>query len=135
MPVTEWFRIKGWNLERTLFVLNRITGWAILAFLVVHIVFIHQIDAGQGAWGSLIAFDASPLGQVGLALVGAALIFHALNGTRVMLIEWNVLTPKPELTGYRGERWLEAKRHRTYVSLMFVIGIVLLVYATWVIFA
>jgi succinate dehydrogenase cytochrome b556 subunit len=135
VSVAEWFQVRGWNLERTLFVLHRITGWAILAFIVVHIVFIHQITAGQGSWGTLANFDQSPIGQVGLTLLGAALIFHALNGTRIMLIEWNVLTPKADRTGYGGDRWLEAKRHRTYVSLMFVFGIVLLGYAVWVIFA
>jgi exosortase/archaeosortase family protein len=134
VTTSEWFRFKGWNLERSLFALHRITGWALLVFLVVHIVFIHEITAGTGVWGSLDAIDRSPWGQIGILIVGAALIFHALNGTRIMLIEWNVLTPRPGASGYSTDQWLAARKHRTYVTVMFVIGIVLIVYAAWVIF-
>jgi exosortase/archaeosortase family protein len=134
VSTSEWFRFKDWNLERTLFALHRISGWAILGFLVVHIVFIHEITDGTGVWGSLDAIDRSPWGQVGILVVAAGLIFHALNGTRIMLIEWNVLTPRPDARGYSTEQWLSARKHRTYVSAMFVIGLVLLVYAAWVIF-
>ena len=134
MPVAAWFQLRGWDRERTLFALHRLTGWAILAFLVVHIVFVHEIAEGQGAWSYVNGLDSGPIGDAFFLLVGAALLFHTLNGVRIMLIEWQILTPKATRAGYGPEVWLRGRRHRWYVTGMFAVGIVLLLWAGWILF-
>jgi succinate dehydrogenase cytochrome b556 subunit len=135
MSVSTWFELRGWDVERTLFVLHRVTGWAILLFLVVHVVFIHEITAGQGAWAYFTGLDTSPIGEAFFLLLGAALLFHAFNGVRIMLIEWGLLVPKGVRAPDSPEQWMRGRRHRMYVSGMFVLGIVLLVWAGWILFA
>jgi succinate dehydrogenase cytochrome b556 subunit len=134
MGTSAWFQLRGWDRERTLFALHRVTGWTILLFLVIHVVFIHEITAGQGAWAYLTGLDTSPIGEVFFLLLGAALLFHAFNGTRIMLIEWGVLTPRGPASSDPEGQWMRGRKHRMYVTAMFAIGIVLLGWAGWILF-
>lgn len=129
MGVAEWFKVRGWNLERTLFALHRITGWGLTVFIVVHVVFVHEIVYGERVWNSLLTFDSMVLGRVVLLLVVFALVFHGLNGVRIMLIELGYLLSKPKEQEYPYQVWLTNRRHRGYILFMGVLGILLTVYA------
>ncbi|MCH1772169.1 MULTISPECIES: succinate dehydrogenase [Metallosphaera] len=131
----EWFRILGWNKERTLMALHRITGWGLTLFIVGHIVFVHEVRYGSYVWNSLLAIDESVLGKVLLVVIMMALIFHALNGIRIMLIESGHLLTKPKEQEYPYTTWLTGKRHQIYVMIMGVLGIVLTIVAGVVIFS
>ena len=69
-------------------VLHRATGVGVLFFLLVHIVDIALIGLGKDLYDETVAFYATPfLIPMEIALVGAV-IYHSLNGIRVLLIDF-----------------------------------------------
>lgn len=68
--------------------LHRITGLAILLFLLVHIVDISLLGFGPNVYNEGIAFFAIGIVRIiSLALI-AAVLYHAFNGVRIMLIDF-----------------------------------------------
>ena len=68
-------------------VMHRITGVAIFFFLLVHILDTSLVRVSPEAYNSVIATYKTViigLGELGLV---AAILFHALNGIRVILID------------------------------------------------
>ncbi len=127
MSLTEWFRIL--NKERLLFLIHKVTGWILTLFIIGHVIFVHEVVYGSKVWDSLISLDSSVIGKVILIVVVISLIFHGLNGIRIMLIEIGVLLTKPREQEYPYTSWLNGRKHLVYVSLMGIIGIILSVYA------
>jgi succinate dehydrogenase cytochrome b556 subunit len=67
---------------------HRVTGVGILAFLFVHVVDTALVASGPEAYNRVVSVYHHPIVQVmELGLVGAVL-FHALNGIRIMIIEF-----------------------------------------------
>ena len=71
-------------------VLHRITGVAIFFFLLVHILDTALVRVSPEAYNAVIAQYQTPIMGLGeVALVGA-IVFHAFNGLRIILIDfWN----------------------------------------------
>jgi len=91
---------------------HRISGIAIWAFLVLHVVDIFLVGAAPDTYDTLLAIYAHPIGIVLEWLLGAAVLYHALNGLRIVIIDfW------PALTRYHRELW-----YASWV-LFFLIGI------------
>jgi succinate dehydrogenase / fumarate reductase cytochrome b subunit len=90
------------------FAFHRISGIAIWAFVVLHVIDIYLVGGDPKAYDEILGFYASPIGRVMEALLGAALLYHALNGLRIIVMDfW------PSLTRYQRQMW----------------------YANWVVFA
>jgi succinate dehydrogenase cytochrome b556 subunit len=69
-------------------VLHRATGIGVVFFLLVHIVDIALIGLGRDVYNETVEFYATPfLIPMEIALVGAV-IYHALNGIRIILIDF-----------------------------------------------
>ena len=69
-------------------VLHRITGVAIFFFLLVHVLDTALVRLSPEAYNAVIDTYKTPLiglGELGLV---AAILFHALNGVRVILIDF-----------------------------------------------
>ena len=69
-------------------VLHRITGVAIFFFLLVHVLDTALVRLSPEAYNEVIATYKTPLiglGELGLV---AAILYHALNGVRVILIDF-----------------------------------------------
>jgi succinate dehydrogenase cytochrome b subunit len=78
---------------------HRISGVAILAFVVLHVVDIYFVGGDPALYDDLLTFYASVPGRFLEVLLGAALLYHALNGLRIVIIDlW------PSMTAYH--RWL-----------------------------
>lgn len=98
---------------------HRISGVAIWAFVVLHVVDIYLVGAAPDAYDTLLVIYATPGGIVLEWLLGAAVLFHALNGLRIIVMDfW------PALTRYHVWLW------RLNWLLFLAIGIPV----TWVIF-
>ncbi len=70
--------------------LHRVTGLAVLLFLLIHIVDISLLGFGPTVYDDGIAlFDQIVVRFLSLALV-AAVLFHAFNGVRIMVIDSGV---------------------------------------------
>lgn len=69
-------------------VLHRITGVAIFFFLLVHVLDTALVRLSPEAYNAVISTYKTPL--IGLAELGlvAAILYHALNGLRVILIDF-----------------------------------------------
>ena len=68
-------------------VLHRITGVAIFFFLLVHILDTALVRLSPEAYNAVIGTYKTPFMGLGeIALVGA-IIFHALNGLRIILVD------------------------------------------------
>ncbi len=79
---------------------HRLSGVAILAFLVLHIVDIFLVGFAPGVYDTLLGFYATPIGIVLEWLLGAAVLYHALNGLRIVIMDfW------PRTTRYHRQLW------------------------------
>ncbi len=69
-------------------VLHRITGLAIYFFLLVHVLDTALVRLSPEAYDAVIATYKTPI--IGLAELGlvAAILFHAFNGVRIILIDF-----------------------------------------------
>jgi succinate dehydrogenase / fumarate reductase, cytochrome b subunit len=69
-------------------VLHRITGVAIFFFLLVHVLDTSLIRVSPEAYNAVIGTYKNPIVGLGeVALVGA-IVFHAFNGLRIILIDF-----------------------------------------------
>ena len=69
-------------------ILHRITGVGVLLFLFAHIVDTALVAWGPDAYNRVVGVYHHPIVQImELGLVGAV-IFHALNGMRIMIIDF-----------------------------------------------
>ena len=88
--VTLAARKYGWRYSGMLaFVIQRVTGLALLGYLFLHVLTIHQLREPERFDASMRMFDSPPfkLGEIGLL---GAVIAHALNGVRLTLIDMGV---------------------------------------------
>ena len=82
---------------------HRISGLAIWVFIVLHVFDIWLAGANPRLYDELLSIYASPIGRVGEMLLGAALLYHALNGLRIVIMDfW------PAMTRFHREMWLVA---------------------------
>lgn len=79
---------------------HRISGLAIWVFILLHVFDIWLASVNPPLYDELLVVYASAPGRVGEALLGAALLFHALNGLRIIIIDfW------PALSRYHRLMW------------------------------
>ena len=72
---------------------HRISGVGIWAFIVLHVFDIWLVGANPELYDEVLVIYASPIGRVGETLLGAALLYHALNGLRIVIMDfWPAMT-------------------------------------------
>jgi succinate dehydrogenase / fumarate reductase membrane anchor subunit len=99
--------------------LHRATGIGILFFLLVHIIDISLIGLGKALYDISVEFYARPfLLPMEILLVGAV-VYHTLNGIRIMTIDFT-------RSGYRQER--------LSFAIVMVLTILLTLPSAWIIF-
>jgi succinate dehydrogenase / fumarate reductase, cytochrome b subunit len=105
-----WIGGGRWGVERYLYILHRITGLGILTFFMVHIFESSVRILGPQTWSQAMAALDNPLFKMGEFLVFAAFAFHALNGIRLILIEWGFAVGKAEEPVYPYRSSLNVQR-------------------------
>lgn len=91
---------------------HRISGVAVWLFILLHILDIYLVGGNPELYDEVLAIYSSLPGRIGEALLGAALLYHALNGLRIIVMDfW------PAMTVYHRQLW--------YVSwaIFFLVGI------------
>lgn len=74
-------------------VLHRITGIAIFFFLLVHVLDTSLIRVSPEAYNAVLGTYKNPIMGLGETVLVVAIVFHALNGLRIILIDfWQVGT-------------------------------------------
>ncbi|TAM71872.1 MAG: succinate dehydrogenase, cytochrome b556 subunit [Microbacteriaceae bacterium] len=69
-------------------VLHRITGLAIFFFLLVHILDSAVLGISPQAYNAVIGTYKNPIMGLGETVLVMAIAFHALNGLRIILIDF-----------------------------------------------
>ncbi|HEU0244571.1 MAG TPA: succinate dehydrogenase, cytochrome b556 subunit [Candidatus Limnocylindrales bacterium] len=79
---------------------HRISGVAIWAFILLHVLDIWLAGVNPKLYDEVLQVYASPIGRVLESLLGAALLYHALNGLRIIIMDfW------PSMTRYHKQLW------------------------------
>jgi succinate dehydrogenase / fumarate reductase cytochrome b subunit len=79
---------------------HRISGVAIWAFVLLHVVDIYLVGGDPELYDEVLKVYASFPGRILEVLLGAALLYHALNGLRIIVMDfW------PPLTRYHRALW------------------------------
>ena len=79
---------------------HRIAGIGIWLFVMLHVVDIFLAGGNPAAYNDLLKLYSSPPGRVMETVLGAAVFYHALNGVRIILMDfW------PRLTLYHKQMW------------------------------
>ncbi|MBN1320167.1 MAG: hypothetical protein JXA87_04910 [Thermoleophilia bacterium] len=95
---------------------QRITAILLIVCLAIHLIFTHLLNIGELDSGNV----ADRLANAGLTAVDiillASAIYHALNGLRMVLMDY----------------WLTSRtRALTVTIVLWVVGIAFMVYGTW----
>jgi len=75
-------------------VLHRITGIAIFFFLLVHVLDTALIRVSPEAYNAVIGTYKTPIMNLGEIALVMAIVFHAFNGLRIILIDFWSKGPK-----------------------------------------
>jgi succinate dehydrogenase subunit C (EC 1.3.5.1) len=87
--VLEWFRTL--NVERIFFAIHRITG----IYLVLYIFPRPYLVLMAGSWEEALKLDMTPIGKILAIIFIFSILFHGINGLRIILIELGLISGKP----------------------------------------
>ncbi|MFQ6057494.1 MAG: succinate dehydrogenase, cytochrome b556 subunit [Anaerolineae bacterium] len=69
-------------------ILHRVAGLGVLLFLSLHIVDIFLMGFGPGIFNELLFFYRAPLFRLMEVFLAFGLMYHALNGIRIIIIDF-----------------------------------------------
>ncbi len=79
---------------------HRVSGVAIWAFILLHVLDIWLVGANKELYNEVLKIYSSPFGRIMESLLGAALLYHALNGLRIIIMDfW------PSTTRWHKQLW------------------------------
>ena len=116
--------LKGWmyagpyTFERYLYLGHRVSGLGLIAYMVLHIVETANRMRGEEAWAGLMALFASPPFRVIEYLLFVMAVFHAMNGTRLLLVELGFFLGKPQEPVYPYKSSVMKHRPLTYIIML-----------------
>ncbi|MFC2075494.1 succinate dehydrogenase, cytochrome b556 subunit [candidate division KSB1 bacterium] len=128
-----WVYAGRYRTERYLYILHRVSGLGILLYLLMHIYVTGFKIKGEEAWEGIMASFGTPLFHFGEYLVFAAVIFHALNGIRLVLTELGYLLGKPKRPIYPYP--LALMRQRLVMVILMILAAVIIIYGGFDFFA
>ena len=67
---------------------HRVTGVVIFLFLLVHVLDTSMVRVSPGAYDAVIGLYQNPLMALGETALVAAIVFHAFNGLRLILVDF-----------------------------------------------
>jgi succinate dehydrogenase cytochrome b subunit len=105
--VAGWLNPRHYSIERWAYVIQRVTGLAILAYVVGHIgdtSFFVGGPLGTGpntsSWAFMSSLVENFVGHVVLVVVVLVVVFHGINGIRLILAEYGIIFQKPSRIEY-----------------------------------
>jgi succinate dehydrogenase / fumarate reductase, cytochrome b subunit len=69
-------------------ILHRLTGLGLTLYILVHIIALTGLLKGEAAFNEEMKMFSSPIFLVGEWLLGVLVMFHAINGVRIVLIDF-----------------------------------------------
>ena len=83
---SQWFKPFYLRAGSWAFLLHRVSGLGLVAYLYLHLVLLNQLRGGPEKWEAFLAFARSPIALTLDTVLLAALSFHTLNGLRLTLL-------------------------------------------------
>lgn len=77
-----------WHAGYIAWLLNRITGLAVTLYLGAHIWVMHHLAQGREGFDEVLGFIQSPVTLIFELLLIGAVLYHGINGARIMIIEF-----------------------------------------------
>ena len=71
-----------------MWIVHRITGIGVLLFLMIHILDTSLILAGPEAYNHALSIYRNPVFRLSEVALFGAVLFHAINGVRIILIDF-----------------------------------------------
>jgi succinate dehydrogenase / fumarate reductase cytochrome b subunit len=125
--VAGWLNPYHLNLERWAYVFQRVTGLAVLAYVVGHIgdtSFFVGGPLGEGpssaSWALDLGVTENVLGHVVLVMVVLVVVYHGINGMRLILAEYGVIFERPTRPDYpyRAKSLRTVQKHLIWVAII-----------------
>jgi succinate dehydrogenase / fumarate reductase cytochrome b subunit len=82
----SWFDVRRRRLGSWAFALNRLTGIGLTLYLLIHLGLLSLLLQGEEAWDDFIALARSPFFLTLDVLLLFGILFHGLNGIRLVLV-------------------------------------------------
>lgn len=128
-----WFYPVRYSLERWAYALQRISGIAVTAYFLAHIVetgnvvggpsvwSVPSTDLARDVWTATFRFLDNPLFDAGLVVIGFMLAYHTVNGIRLTLTEFGFLQGRPARPDfpYEPKSFTIAQRVIFWLSVLF----------------
>ncbi|MDQ7824358.1 MAG: hypothetical protein RDV48_16265 [Candidatus Eremiobacteraeota bacterium] len=125
MGITGWIYGGPYRLERFLYTIHRATGLGVLLYLVMHIG-VTWFKNDPGTWKILMDMLEMPAFRFGEYIVFFGVVFHAINGIRLIVGEFGFLMGKPKMPVYPYP--LALLRQRPFLVALMVITGILVIY-------
>jgi len=90
-----WIFDKPLHLERFGMMLHRATGLGLLLYLIFHLVVTNAILGGRDFFFDVMGMLSNPAAHIGEIVVVGAVGFHGINGFRLALIGWGIISGRP----------------------------------------
>ncbi|MBN1615381.1 MAG: succinate dehydrogenase, cytochrome b556 subunit [Deltaproteobacteria bacterium] len=110
LGILGWLGGGRWGVERYLYIIHRVAGLGILTFFMLHIFESSIRILGPESWNAAMETLKTPVFKFGEFLVFVGFAFHALNGIRLILIEWGLAVGKAEEPVYPYRSSLNTQR-------------------------
>jgi succinate dehydrogenase / fumarate reductase cytochrome b subunit len=93
-PIAPHLSVWRWHVTMASSILHRVTGVGLYVAAAGFALWLMAVAAGPEAYAPVAALLVSPLGQIALYLVVAALAYHLANGIRHLVFDTGAgLTP------------------------------------------
>jgi len=86
-PIAPHLSVWRWHITMATSILHRVTGTALYGGAVLFAVWLIAIAAGPETYAPIGMLLSSPIGQLALYLLVAALAFHLANGIRHFIFD------------------------------------------------
>ena len=110
LGILGWLGGGRWGVERYLYIIHRVAGLGILTFFMLHIFESSIRILGPASWNTAMETLKTPVFKFGEFIVFVGFAFHALNGIRLILIEWGLAVGKAEEPVYPYRSSLNTQR-------------------------
>ena len=116
--ILGWLGGGRWGVERYLYIIHRLAGLGLLLFFLMHIFESSLRIFGPETWNAAMETLKHPFFKVGEFFIVIGFAFHALNGIRLILIEWGLAVGKAEEPVYPYRSSLNTQRPLMVIAMI-----------------
>ncbi|HZT70066.1 MAG TPA: succinate dehydrogenase, cytochrome b556 subunit [Terriglobia bacterium] len=85
--ISKYVTYRG-GMGQLAWLLHRLTGIGVFVFLLAHIIDTAMIGWGPAYYNEAMALYRHPVFRVGEAVLAGAVLYHALNGVRIIIMDF-----------------------------------------------